>query len=140
MAGSMACLAVDRFVDRLGAKPQRGGCHLWPQFTDVLATVPQGQIVSVINAVFANSLDDFKRQAAEAPPLPFLDRYMFNPLTARPFVRLRDDRLLAPVPQLITRKLSPMELYYLGSKRSRRQRRGTRQCTAVNCRSRSSTV
>jgi hypothetical protein len=88
-----------------------------PQFTDVLATVPQGQIVSVINAVFANSFDDFKLQAAEAPPLPFLDRYMFNPLTARPFVRLGDGRLLAPVPQLIGRKLSPVELYYLGSKR-----------------------
>ena len=88
-----------------------------PQFTDVLGTVPQGQIVSVINEVFANSFDDFKLQAAEAPPLPFLDRYMFNPLTARPLVRLGDGRLLAPVPQLIGRKLSPVELYYLGSKR-----------------------
>jgi len=48
--------------------------------------------------------------------LPFLDRYMFNPLTARPLVRLNDGRLLAPVPQLIARKLSPAELYYLGIK------------------------
>jgi hypothetical protein len=88
-----------------------------PQFGDVLTTVPRGQIVSVINAVFAGSFDDFKRQAAEAPPLPFLERYKFNPLTARPFVRLGDGRLLAPVPQLIARKLSPMELYYLGIRR-----------------------
>ena len=42
---------------------------------------------------------------------------MFNPLTARPLVRLGDGRLVAPVPQLIARKLSPMELYYLGIKR-----------------------
>ena len=88
-----------------------------PQFSDVLTVVPQGQITSVINEVFVNSFDDFKSQAAEAPPLPFLDRYMFNPLTARPFVRLGDGRLLAPVPQLIGRKVSPMELYYLGNKR-----------------------
>lgn len=88
-----------------------------PQFSEVLTIVPQGQIASVIKEVFVNSFDDFKSEAAEAPPLPFLDRYMFNPLTARPFVRLRDGRLLAPVPQLIGRKLSPMELYYLGNKR-----------------------
>ncbi len=52
-------------------------------------------------------------------PLPpeFLDRYGFNPLADRPFVRLDDGRLLAPVPQLITRKLSPLGLYYLGLKR-----------------------
>jgi hypothetical protein len=87
------------------------------QFSNVLTIVPQGQIASVINEVFVNSFDDFKAQAAEAPPLPFLDRYMFNPLTARPFVQLDDGRLLAPVPQIIGRKLSPMELYYLGSKR-----------------------
>jgi hypothetical protein len=88
-----------------------------PQFADVLSVVPRGQIASVIDAVFAGSFDDFRREAAEAPPLPFLDRYMFNPLTARPFVRLDDGRLLAPVPQLIARKLSPAELYYLGIKR-----------------------
>jgi hypothetical protein len=88
-----------------------------PQFTDILSVVPEGQILAVIHTVYANDLDAFKRQAAEAPPLPFLDRYMFNPLTARPFVQLRDERLLAPVPQLIARKLSPMELYYLGNER-----------------------
>jgi len=85
-------------------------------FTDVLSIVPREQIGAVIDAVFANGFDDFKRQAAEAPVLPFLDRYMFNPLTARPLVRLNDGRLLAPVPQLIARKLSPAELYYLGIK------------------------
>jgi hypothetical protein len=88
-----------------------------PNFADVLAIVPRAHVASVIDAVFAGDFNDFKRQAAEAPPLSFLDRYMFNPLTARPLVRLGDGRLLAPVPQLITRKLSPAELYYLGIKR-----------------------
>ena len=87
------------------------------QFSDVLTIIPKGKIDSVINEVFVSSLDDFKSQAAEASPLPYLDRYMFNPLTARPFVRFGDGRLLAPVPKLIGRKLSPMELYYLGNKR-----------------------
>jgi hypothetical protein len=86
-------------------------------FADLLAIVPGQDITSVIDAVFAGDFDDFRRQAAEAPPLPFLDRYTFNPLTARPLVRLGDGRLLAPVPQLISRKLSPAELYYLGIKR-----------------------
>jgi hypothetical protein len=49
--------------------------------------------------------------------LPYLERYLFNPLTARPLLRLRDGRLLAPVLQTIGRKLSPIELYYLGIKR-----------------------
>jgi hypothetical protein len=56
-------------------------------------------------------------QATEAPPLPYLERYLFNPLTARPLLRLRDGRLLAPVLQAIGRKLSLIELYYLGIKR-----------------------
>jgi hypothetical protein len=86
-------------------------------FADVLAVVPRQDIMSVIDAVFAGGFDDFRRQAAQAPPLPFLDRYTFNPLTARPLVRLDDGRLLAPVPQLISRKLSPAELYYLGLQR-----------------------
>lgn len=86
-------------------------------FADVHAVVPRQDIMSVIDAVFAGDFDDIRRQAAEAPPLPFLHRYTFNPLTARPLVRLSDGRLLAPVPQLISRKLSPAELYYLGIKR-----------------------
>lgn len=88
-----------------------------PNFAEVLAIVPLRDITSVIDAVFAGDFDNFRRQAAEAPSPRFLDRYAFNPLAARPFVRLGDGRLLAPVPQIITRKLSPAELYYLGLKR-----------------------
>ena len=88
-----------------------------PNFAEVLDLVPRGQILAVIDSVFASSIEQFKQQATEAPPLPYLERYLFNPLTARPLLRLRDERLLAPVMQTIGRKLSPIELYYLGIKR-----------------------
>lgn len=88
-----------------------------PNFAPVLEIVPRDEIVSVIETVFAGDIAAFKEQAAEAPPLPYLDRYLFNPLAARPLIRLADGRLLAPVPQMIGRKLSPIELYYQGIKR-----------------------
>ena len=83
-----------------------------PNFVPVLAEVPRGGVLTVINSVFANNFEQFRAQDAEAAAklsLPFLDRYNFNPLTARP--------LVAPVPQLIPRKLSPLELYYVGIER-----------------------
>jgi hypothetical protein len=88
-----------------------------PNFTEVLKVVPRERILAVIDSVFVNSIEQFKQQATEAPPLPYLERYLFNPLTARPLLRLRDGRLLAPVLQTIGRKLSPIELYYFGIKR-----------------------
>jgi hypothetical protein len=86
-------------------------------FTEILHIVPRDRILAVIDSVFANTVEQFRQQATEAPPLPYLERYLFNPLTARPLLRLRDGRLLAPVLQTIGRKLSPIELYYLGIKR-----------------------
>jgi hypothetical protein len=88
-----------------------------PNFSAVLEVVPRDRILAVIDSVFASNIEQFKEQAKEAPPVPYLERYQFNPLTARPLLRLRDGRLLAPVLQTIGRKLSPIELYYLGIKR-----------------------
>lgn len=85
-----------------------------PNFADVLAVVPRDHVEGVIDAVFATDFEGFKQLAEMAQDLPSLDRYRFNPLTARPLLRLHDGRLLAPVPQLISRKLSPTELYYRG--------------------------
>jgi hypothetical protein len=86
-----------------------------PNFAEVLNAVPRQDVSAVINSVFANSLQEFKEQdarAAERLPLPFLDRYAFNPLFARPLARFADGRLIAQVLQLVPRKLSPIELYY----------------------------
>jgi hypothetical protein len=88
-----------------------------PMFAKVLDVIPRERILAVIDSVFAGSVEQFKQQATEAPPLPYLERYLFNPLTARPLLRLRDGRLLSPVLQAIGRKLSPIELYHLGIKR-----------------------
>jgi hypothetical protein len=88
-----------------------------PQFAELLQVLPRDEIVAVINSVFAQSMDEFRQEngaAAERTPLPHLDRYAFNPLTSRPFVRLSDGRLIAPVRHLIPRRLTPLELYYVG--------------------------
>lgn len=86
-------------------------------FTKILKVLPREQIESVINTSLVTDFADFKKRAAGAPPLANLEQYMFNPLTARPLLRLDDGRLLAPVPQLIASRLSPIELYYEGLKR-----------------------
>ena len=83
-------------------------------FAEVLQEVPSEQVESVIDTSLATDFDGFKHMAASAPVLPSLERYMFNPLTARPLLRLEDGRLLAPVPQLILHRLSPIEQYYQG--------------------------
>lgn len=88
-----------------------------PQFAELLEVIPRNRILAVIDSVFVGTIDEFKQLAAEAPPLAYLERYLFNPLTARPLLRLPDGRLLAPVMQAIGRKISPIELYYLGVKR-----------------------
>ncbi|CAI7978106.1 conserved hypothetical protein [Frankia sp. Hr75.2] len=86
-------------------------------FAAVLDFLPRDKILGVVDSVFAHSMEEFKQQNTETTVSPILRRYQFNPLTARPLVRLQDGRLLAPVPQLIPRKLSPIELYYVGLKR-----------------------
>ncbi|RQX05715.1 hypothetical protein [Micromonospora inaquosa] len=89
-------------------------------FAELLAELPREEILAVVNSLFAWDMDQFRREDAEASvrtPLPHLDRYAFNPLTSRPFVRLSDGRLIAPIPQLIPRRLTPLELYYAGIKR-----------------------
>ena len=69
---------------------------------------------SVINTLFAADFTDFRARAADTPQLTNLERYMFNPLTARPFLRLDHGRLIAIVPQLIAHRFSQIELYYDG--------------------------
>ena len=44
---------------------------------------------------------------------PGYERVAFNPLVARPFIRLRGDRFLAPVPQYVFWRASAPSLYYL---------------------------
>lgn len=85
-----------------------------PDFAQQLGALQRELILEVIDTSFATDISGFKQLAAEAPDVPFLDKYLFNPLVARPLIRRRDGRLIAPVPQLIARRMSPLELYYAG--------------------------
>lgn len=98
---------------------KRGGFFdaSWLEGSDIVDTLSREEITAVADACFAGTFEEFRQVASAAPVLPPLDRYMFNPLAARPFLRLDDGRLLAPVPQLIARRLSPIELYYQGMAR-----------------------
>ncbi|WP_210634291.1 hypothetical protein [Streptomyces sp. GESEQ-13] len=88
-----------------------------PNFADVLNVVPRHTIESVIKSHYLIDVPGFRAKAADAPANPLLPQYTFNPLTERPFIQMPDGRALAPVPHLVTRKLSPIELYYAGIKR-----------------------
>jgi hypothetical protein len=88
-------------------------------FAEILQEVPREHVESVVATSFATDIDGFKQMAVGAPILPGLERYTFNPLTARPLLRLDDGRFLAPVPQLIMHRLSPIEQYYEGVGRLR---------------------
>ncbi|MGN9812573.1 hypothetical protein ACTMSW_24870 [Micromonospora sp. BQ11] len=83
-------------------------------FAPVLDVLPREAILDAVNTSFATDVAGFKRLAAEVPAVPLLDKYLFNPLMARPFIRRKDGRLIAPVPQLISRRMSPLEWYYAG--------------------------
>jgi hypothetical protein len=88
-----------------------------PQFAELITVLPRDEILAVIHSVFAQTMDEFRQEntaAAQRTPLPHLDRYAFNPLTSRPLVRLSDGRLIAPVRHLIPRRLTPLELCYVG--------------------------
>lgn len=61
------------------------------------------------------SFDDFKAayEAVPHPPAGY-ERYAYNPLVRRPFLRMPNGRLLAPQPRLILRTVSPGAIYYRG--------------------------
>lgn len=93
---------VDRsWLDRPGLEPLY---NMWPR-----------QVVDDRLDQLTSTFREF-REAYESVPHPpaGAERYAFNPLTARPFVRMPDGRLLAPQPNLILRTASPGGLYYPG--------------------------
>ena len=93
--------------------------HKWLDHSDmqgIYARWPR----AVIERRAAELSSDFAhfKVAYEAVPHPpkGYERYAFNPLTAQPFVRMPDGRLLAPQPRLILRTVSPGALFYRGIK------------------------
>lgn len=66
-------------------------------------------------AKLSATVEEF-REAYESVPHPpeGYERYAYNPLTRRPFLRMPNGRFLAPQPRLILRTVSPAALYYAG--------------------------
>jgi hypothetical protein len=63
----------------------------------------------------SRTFDEFKAAYDQVhnPPAGY-EPYAFNPLTARPFVRMPNGLLLAPQPSLILRTMTPGVLYHAG--------------------------
>ena len=59
------------------------------------------------------SFEEFRAAYASVPHPPRgYERFAYNPLVRRPFLRMPDGRLLAPQPRLILPTISPNSLYY----------------------------
>ena len=106
------------FVLQVGANENNGwfnpGWLDQPNFAEVLKRWPRDLILARLDQL-TFTREEFK-DAYEAAPKPTdgRKRYTFNPLTARPFLRMPDGRRLAPQPRLILRTISPGSLYYTG--------------------------
>lgn len=90
-----------------------------PNFEEIRKEIPAETIRSVFEQHFATDFVDFRAMATPKPGATSLSlrRYEFNPLAARPFVRMPDGRYLAPQPGYVTQRLSPSAIYYLGADR-----------------------
>lgn len=85
-----------------------------PNFAEILEVWPRDAILRRAEQLSA-SVPEFKAAYAAVPkPGRGFERYAFNPLITRPFVRWPDGRFLAPQPRLILRTVTPGALYYDG--------------------------
>lgn len=75
-------------------------------------------VIQMRASQLSSTFEEFKA-AYEAVPHPpdGYERYAYNPLIERPFLRMHDGRLLAPQPHLILRTITPGALYYPGMKK-----------------------
>lgn len=63
----------------------------------------------------SSTFNEFRDAYNDVPhPPKGYERFAFNPLTRRPFLRMPDGRLLAPQPRLILQTVSPGALFYAG--------------------------
>jgi hypothetical protein len=73
-------------------------------------------VIEMRAADLTSDFDQFKRDyhRQKSPP-PGFERYAYNPLFRRPFVRMPDGQVLCPQPRLIMRTVTPGALYYAGT-------------------------
>lgn len=93
-----------------------------PQFGDILRDVPAERLRHIIENLYTASCDVLRALQTSAyrrsgTPKPDYRRFSFNPLDARPVVSGISDRLFIPVPQLVTRRASPLGVFHEGIRR-----------------------
>jgi hypothetical protein len=83
-----------------------------PNFVQVRDILSPEQARDAMSGVFAASIAELK---ANCPPArgQGLEKLAFNPLQARPFVRLDENAFLAPVPTFVFWRASAPALYYV---------------------------
>lgn len=107
------------FLLTVGAEKSGGWFDLsWldgETYKSILESVDKTTVIEVARRSLSLSPDEFSRSAsAHRSTDPLLRRFDYNPLVAYPFIRVEEDRMLAPVAQLLTRPLSVEGLYYEG--------------------------
>lgn len=83
-------------------------------FVQVLAEVGAEPVQRTLESHFLSDVQTFKSMALPYRGNPQLRRFSYNPLMSKPVVEGLSTDLLIPVPALLTRKVSPLGLYYLG--------------------------
>jgi hypothetical protein len=82
-----------------------------PHFREVLEIFPRDRIDAAVQRLAATP-GELRALDGRAPVPDNVREHRFNPLVARPLVRMRDGRLLAPHPLLILQRLGVGGLYY----------------------------
>lgn len=73
------------------------------------------EVVELVLGSLSSTKDEFRGAYKQARQVDAgAERWGYNPLTERPFMRMSDGRYLAPQPRLILRSVSPGRLYYAG--------------------------
>jgi hypothetical protein len=83
-----------------------------PHFAEVQRHFPKSLIEHVVSSRLGADPAQLRRMDSEAVVPDNVREHRFNPLSARPLVRMRDGRLLAPHPLLILHRLGVTGLYY----------------------------
>lgn len=113
--------SVDEFVDIgfflfVWASGHGGWIDLnWlslPHFRPVLDRYPRERIEWVVENRLAGSLQQIRDMDGKQHTRTSVAEHRFNPLAARPLIRMRDGRLLAPHPLLILHRVGTTGIYY----------------------------
>lgn len=83
-----------------------------PHFESVLELFPRDRVLSIIGRLLAATPGELRALESSGVVQDNVMEHRFNPLHARPLVRMRGGRLLAPHPLLLLQRLGVNGLYY----------------------------